>query len=119
MEAVGMVMASLVVLVLFGPLAVLVCGVLLIAVVAQFLPASPTVSRASFACPTSTRRVTADFTSWPGAETPADVVSCSAFRDPRRVSCKKECLGQAHTGSVASALMPRYSLVAGGTAYRS
>ena len=118
MEAIGLVMASLVVLAVLGALAALVGGVLLVAVVGQFLPASPTVSRTSFTCPASTRKVTAEFTSWPGAERPADVLSCSAFTDPRRVECNKACLDAAHTGSVASPMMPRFSLVAGGTAYR-
>ena len=119
MGSVGTVMASLVALLLLGLPVLLVGSLVLFSLLAPFLPASPTVSRTSFTCPGSKRRVTADFESWAGTEGPADVVSCSAFADPRRVECKKDCLGLAHIGSVASPMMPRYALVAGGTVYRA
>ncbi|HJV59139.1 MAG TPA: hypothetical protein VJ971_24330 [Methylomirabilota bacterium] len=32
--------------------------------------------------------------------------------------CQKACLDLAETHSVSAALLPRYSLIAGGTAYR-
>ncbi|MBI2526090.1 MAG: hypothetical protein HYV93_08925 [Candidatus Rokubacteria bacterium] len=119
MEWGGAVVASLVVLVLLGPLVVMVAGALLLTVFAQFLPASPSVARTSFDCPFSHRRVDAAFLSWPGAEYPADVVSCSAFLEPARIRCKKGCLALAHTASVGTPVVPRFSLVADGVAYRT
>ncbi len=119
MEWVGPVIASLVFLVLLGPLVVLTGSLVAIALVAQFVPASPTVDRTSFVCPFSKRDVKAEFLSWQGAEQPADVLSCSAFPDPYQIRCRKECLGLAHTGAVSSPMMPRFSLIAGGTAYRT
>lgn len=119
MEWTGAVMASLVVLLLLGPLAVMVLGALLLAVFAQFLPASPSLSRASFECPFSRRPVRAAFLSWPGADHPDDVLSCSAFKEPERIRCKKACLALAHTASLGTPMVPRFSLVAGGVAYRA
>jgi hypothetical protein len=111
-------MASAVVLLLVAPLALLVGGMLALAILPQFFGASPTVTRTSFDCPFSKRRVTAEFESRAEAGEPADVRSCSAFPDPRRIGCKKECLELAHTGAVASPMMPRFSLIADGVAYR-
>jgi hypothetical protein len=37
---------------------------------------------------------------------------------PHDVRCRKACVGLAETHSVSTALLPRYSLIAGGTAYR-
>jgi len=119
MEWGGAVMASLVVLLLLGPLAVMVAGALLLSVFAQFLPASPSVARTSFDCPFSRRRVNAAFLSWPGADHPDDVVSCSAFAEPQRIRCKKACLAMAHTASVGTPVVPRFSLIADGVAYRT
>jgi len=118
MEWVGALMASLVVLLLLGPLFVMVAGALALTLFAQFLPASPTVSRSSFECPFSRRSVTAAFLSWPGVDHPDDVVSCSAFADPGRIRCKKACLAMAHTASVGTPVVPRFSLIADGVAYR-
>jgi hypothetical protein len=115
----GAVLGSLVVLLLLGPLAVMVAGALLLAVVAQFLPASPSLSRTSFECPFSRRRVTAAFLSRPGSDHPDDVLSCSVFKDPEQIRCKKACLELAHTASLGTPMVPRFSLVAGGVAYRA
>ncbi len=119
MEWGGALVASLVVLLLVGPLAVMVGGALFLAVFAQFLPASPSLSRASFECPFSRRSVTAAFVSWPGADHPDDVLSCSAFKDPERIRCKKACLALARTASLGTPMVPRFSLVSGGVAYRA
>ena len=53
----------------------------------------------------------------PGSDHPSDVLSCSAFGKPYDVRCQKACLDLAETHSVSTALLPRYSLIAGGTAY--
>ena len=77
-----------------------------------------TRSRTRFFCPVTKRQVTADFLTGAGSERPGDVLSCSAFGKPDDVRCQKACLDLAETRSVSSALLPRYSLIAGGTAYR-
>lgn len=118
MEWVGVVIGGAVVLLLVAPLALLVGGMLAMAILPQFFAASPTLARTSFDCPFSKRRVTAEFESRAEIEEPTDVRSCSAFPDPRRISCKKQCLELAHTGAVASPMMPRFSLIADGVAYR-
>jgi hypothetical protein len=75
-------------------------------------------SRKGFYCPVTKQRVTADFLTEVGSDHPSDVLSCSAFAKPYDVRCRKACLGLAETHSVSTALLPRYSLIAGGTAYR-
>jgi hypothetical protein len=111
-------MASLVVLLMVGPVVIIVAGVLGLWLVHQLAPASPTLSRATFRCPFSRKEVSVEFRSAPGADHPDDVVSCTAFADPTGIRCKKGCLAMASTGSVASPLEPRFALVAGGTVYR-
>jgi hypothetical protein len=76
------------------------------------------LSRTGFYCPFRKRRVTADFLTEVGSDHPSDVLACSAFAKPRDVRCEKACLGLAETHSVSATLLPRYSLIAGGTAYR-
>jgi hypothetical protein len=76
------------------------------------------LSRTGFYCPVTKRHVTADFLTEVGSDHPSDVLSCSAFAKPHDVRCRKACLGLAETHSVSTALLPRYSLIAGGTAYR-
>jgi hypothetical protein len=76
------------------------------------------LSRTGFYCPVTKQRVTADFLTEVGSDHPSDVVSCSAFAKPRKVRCRKACLDLAETHSVSTSLLPRYSLIAGGTAYR-
>ena len=117
MEWGGTMVAGMVVLFLVGPVVVLVGSVMLMWVGSQFVPPGPTVSRASFDCPFSRRRVSAEFLSEPEAEHPGDVTACSAFADghPR---CRKGCLELAGTATVASPLTPRFALIADGVAYR-
>src|SRR5262245_38345598 len=84
-------------------LAVAVLGALLVVALAgSLLPATPLVGRARFGCPYSKLTVDAEFVSWPGAESPADVQACSAFEDPAKVTCEKRCLQLARTGAVSS-----------------
>jgi hypothetical protein len=77
------------------------------------------VSRTGFYCPFRKQRVTAEFLTETGTDRPSDVLSCSAFSQPYNVRCEKACRGLAETRSVSAALMPRFSLIAGGTAYRT
>jgi hypothetical protein len=109
----------------------LVLGVLIVAVpvgvyfgavvllwVSSLVSEGSRLSRAGFFCPFRKQRVTADFVTAAGSDRPSDVLSCSAFEKPAHVRCQKACLGLAEAHSVSATLMPRYSLIAGGTAYR-
>jgi hypothetical protein len=77
------------------------------------------VSRTGFYCPFRKQRVTADFLTEAGSDHPSDVLSCSAFTKPRNVRCEKACRDLAEIHSVSASLLPRFSLIAGGTAYRA
>lgn len=110
--------SSFTVLLIVGPLVLLAGGILALLILGHSLPVSPTVARTSFDCPFSKRRVTAEFLSWPGSDQPADVLSCTAFRDPHRIRCKKACLGLAETGWAPSPMVPRFALIAGGVTHR-
>lgn len=85
----------------------------------SLFPDSPVRSRTYFFCPFKKRSVTADFLTEAGRDHPSDVVSCSGFAQPQRVTCKKACLELAGTRTVSTTLLPRFSLIAGGTAYRA
>lgn len=76
-------------------------------------------SRTRFLCPVRKQPVTADFMTEAGSDHPSNVLSCSAFSDPARVLCEKACLGFAGTHSISTVMLPRFSLIAGGTAYRA
>ena len=97
----------------------LYCGAFAVLCVSGLFSGGPALSRTGFYCPFSKQRVTADFLTEVGSDHPSDVVSCSVFANPHHVRCRKECLGLAETRSVATSLLPRYSLIAGGTAYRA
>lgn len=84
----------------------------------SLVPGGSALSRTGFYCPVTKQRVTADFLTEAGSDHPSDVLSCSAFAKPYQVRCRKACLGLAETHSVSMSLLPRYSLIAGGTAYR-
>jgi len=86
--------------------------------VSAFISGGSALSRTGFYCPFTKQRVTADFLTEVGSDHPSDVVSCSAFAKPRQVRCRKACLDLAESHSVSTSLLPRYSLIAGGTAYR-
>jgi hypothetical protein len=86
--------------------------------VSAFISGGFALSRTGFFCPFTKQQVTADFLTEVGSDHPSDVVSCSAFAKPRQVRCRKACLGLAESHSVSTSLLPRYSLIAGGTAYR-
>lgn len=57
-------------------------------------PGNPVLSRATFECPVSRRRVTVEFLVPPESDRPADVLSCSVFSKPYHVRCAKRCLTQ-------------------------
>lgn len=120
MESMGALLGSLVVLALVGPVALLLLGMAAMALAGALPTGSPSVARASFQCPFSRRAVSAEFLARAGDEQAFDVLSCSAFKDPHKVLCQKNCLALMAVRATSAALMPRYSLVAdGGVAYRA
>lgn len=86
------VLAMLVAVLVFGPLLVLVPWILFLCAVGLFAAESPFRVRQRLECPVRGRAVTADFVVPLGAGQPASVASCSAFRDPTRVTCAQGCL---------------------------
>jgi len=105
-------------LLLLAPLVLIFGGLILLGLFGHVLPGGGAVSRVSFDCPFSKRRVTAEFLTAPGTEEPADVLSCTAFAKPYHVRCKKGCLELVQAGWAASPMMPRYALLSGGVAVR-
>ncbi len=119
MEWVLTLMSSFVVLFLLAPFGVLIAGLVLLGV-ANHLLSTSAASRSSFDCPFAKQRATVEFLTAPGADEPSDVLSCSVFAPkPYHVRCEKACLRLAKTGWAASAMMPRFSLLSGGVAYRA
>ena len=120
MEWVLPLTSSFVVVFLLGPLVVLLGVLLVFGLVGHVFSSGPMVSKTSFDCPFSKQRASVEFVSDPGFDRPTDVMSCSIF-DPKpyHVRCKKECIGLAETGLAFSPMMPRYSLLSSGVAYRA
>lgn len=118
MDWVLRLVSSVVVLLLLAPLVVLLAELILFGLVGHLLPRNLVRSRATFDCPYSKRRATVEFLSPPDAGQPSDVLSCSVFSNPYHVACKKGCLTMTETGWTPSPMMPRYSLLADGVAYR-
>lgn len=107
--------ATLVLVLLVGPLLVIAAlGLSLLA--AAVLPGSPRRVRDSFECPVTGRVVTADFLVPDGTAHPSEVVSCTAFRNPEQVTCKKGCRDLADVRwGLSRAVFPRWALTANGT----
>ena len=107
-------LAWMVVLLLVGPPLVFAIGAVLI-LVAAILPSAPRRLRETFCCPWAGRVVTADFLVPEGAPHPTEVVSCTAFRDPKRVRCGSACRAIADVQwGVSRGVFPRWALTAGG-----
>jgi hypothetical protein len=85
-------LAFVVVLLVFGPLLVIVPGVLILWGIAVFSSGESRIVTQVFQCPVRRRDVRAEFLIAPGAAHPSSVASCTAFRDPKRVTCAKPCL---------------------------
>jgi len=108
--------ATMVVILLVGPLLLIgAAGLLLI--VAAISPSSPRQIRETFRCPWTGRVVTADFLVPEGALHPAEVAACTAFLNPEEITCKKPCrqLAQVRWG-LSRGVFPRWALIADGTA---
>ncbi len=109
----GLVSTAVLVL-LMGPLIVIgAVGLLLVA--AALFPRGPRQVRETFCCPWTRQVVTADFLVPDGAAHPSEVVSCTAFRNPEQVTCKKGCreLADVHWGP-SRAVFPRWAMTANG-----
>lgn len=104
-------------LVLLAPLLVMLATVFVLVPLAHLGPAPATVARITFTCPFSRRTVSAAFLSAPGADRPADVLSCSLF-GAGAIRCQKGCLALATSYGTPSPMVPRYCLIAGGESYR-
>ena len=107
--------ATVVLVLLVGPLLVIAAVGLLLVAVALF-PGGARQVRETFRCPWTRRVVTADFLVPDGAVHPSEVVSCTAFPIPERVTCKKGCreLADVRWG-LSRAVFPRWALTANGT----
>ena len=106
---------TVVLVLLVGPLFVIgAVGLLLVA--AALFPGGGRQVRETFRCPWTRRVVTADFLVPDGAAHPSEVVSCTAFRNPEQVTCKKGCreLADVRWG-LSRAVFPRWALTANGT----
>src|SRR5215470_15484265 len=85
-------LAAAVVLVVFGPLLLIVPGVLVLSAIGLFTGGAPRLVTKEFRCPFKERHVRAAFLIGPGAAHPSRVAPCSAFRDPEHVTCAQRCL---------------------------
>jgi hypothetical protein len=103
--------------ILLAPVAMLLLTVFVLVPLAHLVPRPPMLGRVTFTCPFSRRIVTVAFLSPAGADHPSDVAACSLYGDGP-VRCKKGCVDLATTGWAASAMTPRFSLVADGVALR-
>lgn len=107
-------LAGFVVLLMVGPPVLLTAGGLLL-FVAGIGGATLRRARTRFHCPWTNRVVTVDFLLPAGSEHPSRVTSCTAFRDPTRVTCKQACRELADVRSgVSLGIFPGWALTAGG-----
>jgi hypothetical protein len=112
--------SGVVVLCLLGPLVLLLGGLMLFGLVGHVVRSGPGVWRTAFDCPFSKQRASVEFLGETASDQPVDVLSCSVFAPkPYHVRCEKACLGLVETRSALSPMMPRYSLLSGGVAYRA
>jgi hypothetical protein len=117
MDWVITILAGLAFAVLLVPVGSLLLTLFVLVPLAHLAPAPPSVSRASFECPFTKRRVSAAFLIPAGSEHPSDVLECSRFgKGP--VTCEKGCMALAVAGRMPSPMVPRYSLVSDGEAFR-
>jgi hypothetical protein len=117
-EWIGSLAASLVLLLLVIPVVVAVGTVFLLGAAGWISNSSPSLARIAFYCPFSRRRVCATFLTRAGEDSPADVVTCSRFKDERAITCDKGCTHLAASGWGASCMEPRFALLSGDVAYR-
>jgi hypothetical protein len=96
-----------------GPvLAIVGIGLLMLA---GLLPDASRRLRQTFYCPWRRQDVTADFLVTEGADHPTDLAACSAFAEPKRITCGKRCREIAEVRwEPTRAIFPSWALTAGG-----
>jgi len=117
MEWVITIVVAFVLVIGLAPIAMLLLTLFVLVPLAHLMPRPTMLSRTSFDCPVTKRRVSATFLASPESGRPADVVACSRFGDGR-VTCAKACLEPAVVGWTPSAMVPPYCLLSGATASR-
>ncbi len=75
---------------LVGPPLIIGVGGFLLVLIAMF-PRTGRRTRETFCCPWTQRIVTAEFLVLEGASHPAEVLSCTGFPEPRKITCTKSC----------------------------
>ena len=111
-------LAGFVVLLMVAPPLLITAGGLLL-FLAGISPRTPHRARTGFRCRWAGRLVTADFLVPAGAAHPSLVVSCTAFRNPERVTCKQPCRELADIRwDISRGLFPGWALTAGGVVKR-
>jgi hypothetical protein len=107
-------LGTLIFLLLVGPLILIGAGGLML-IAAALPPSTARRVRETFLCPWTKRVVTVDFLVPVGATHPSDVASCTAFRDPSRVTCPKGCREHVMASfGLSRGIFPRWALTAGG-----
>ena len=112
-----MIVAGFVLMLMVAPLVTLALTLFVLVPLAHLMPPPSTLARRRFDCPFATRTVTATFVTSPVAERPTDVTACSRF-GAGKVLCNKECLALTAVGWAPSPIVPRFALIADGTAPR-
>jgi hypothetical protein len=112
-----MIFAGVMLVVVVAPVAMLLLTFFVLVPLAHLMSQPSTLARTTLTCPVSKRTVNATFVTSPTAERPTDVVQCSLFADGR-VRCGKGCLLHAEVGWAPSPMLPRFALLADGTAQR-
>ena len=111
------VVTGLALLVLLSPILMLGLTVFVLAPLAHLVRRPTMIGRSTFDCPFSKRRVGVEFLTSPDAARPTDVLACSMFADGN-IRCGKCCCDLFATAWTPSPAVPRFALLAGGTAYR-
>ena len=117
MEWLITVTTGLALVVLLSPLLMLGVTIFILVPLAHLAPRPTMIARSTLDCPFSRRRADVDFLISPDAARPADVHACSVFPDGR-VRCEKGCRDLAVAAWAPSPAVPRFALLADGTAYR-
>jgi hypothetical protein len=81
------------------------------------MPGPRMIGRSTFDCPFAKQRANVEFLTSPAGAHPTEIHACSVFPDGR-VRCEKACRDLVVAGWAPSAAVPRFALLADGTAYR-
>jgi hypothetical protein len=117
MDWIVTIFAGFVFALMLAPLVMLALTFLVLVPLAHLMPAPSMRAGARFDCPFSGRLVTATFVTSPDETHPTDVAACSRFGHGK-VACGKQCLTLAAVGWTPSPMVPRFALLADGTAAR-